>query len=205
MKRWLSVIGYRPNIEHRTSNAKSAFTFVELLIVVTIFSLLSLALYATFASGMRVWGRVQDATFSRKRVILRMEKISQDLRQALNFPKVGFSAEDHRITFPVLSSNDEILKVTYYFEDGALFQKHERFKEPKLQEDEEEEGVEVKPRKLLSGVKELKFEFAYQGISIDKYEWRDAWNKSYGLPIAVKMEIKAKDADLTKTVVIPVS
>lgn len=178
---------------------QASFTFVELLVVVTIFSILSLAVYATFSSGMRMWARIQESTFAQRIAILRLEKISQDLRQSLDFSKIGFTAtEAGEISFPILSTNNEISRVTYFLKDKVLFRKLERFK------DILEEKAEAEEKKLLFEVEDLKFSFGYQKEG--KYVWKTTWDsKEEGLPITVKIELKVKDADFTKTVTIPVS
>lgn len=179
---------------------KAAFTFVEMLVVVTIFSILSVAVYATFASGMRMWGRVQDAALSQRKAALRLEKMSSDLRQILYFPQIGFAGKSNEVSFPSLSANNELVKVTYFFEQNNLLRKQELYKDIL-----EEKKEEVKAKSLLTEVEDLKFEFAYKEIDKEEYSWKDEWNKEDGLPIMVKIELKTQNTDLAKTITIPIS
>jgi prepilin-type N-terminal cleavage/methylation domain-containing protein len=175
------------------------FTFVELLIVVAIFSLLSLAVYTTFSSGIRLWRRIQDTNILQRRVFLGLERISQDLRQALDFSKIGFSGKINEVSFPFLSAENEILRVTYFLEEKTLYRKQESFK------DIIEEKENPKIKSMVSDIDDLKFSFAYQEEDKKEYTWKDTWDKEEGIPKIIKMELKAKDANFTKTVTIPTS
>jgi len=179
--------------------AQESFTFVELLIVVAIFSLLSLAVYTTFSSGIRIWRRIQDTSILQRRVFLGLERISQDLRQALDFSKIGFSGKINEVGFPFLSAENEILRVSYFLEEKTLYRKQESFK------DIIEEKENPKIKSMLSGIDDLKFSFAYQEEGKKEYIWKDTWDKEEGIPKIIKMELKAKDANFTKTVTIPTS
>jgi prepilin-type N-terminal cleavage/methylation domain-containing protein len=179
---------------------KHAFTFIELLVVVTLYSILSLAVYATFASGMRLWRRIQDTSLLQRKASLGLEKFSQEARQALDFSKIGFTGKSNEISFPFLSG-EEILKITYFFDQNALLRKQESFKD--ILEKKEQATIKT----LLSGLEDLKFSFAYQEVGKTEYSWKDVWDKDKekGIPAIVKMELKTKDANFTKTVIIPAS
>ena len=176
---------------------KRAFTFVELLLVVTLFAILSLAVYATFASGMRLWRRIQDTSLAQRKVSLGLEKFSLELRQALDFPKIDFSGKNNEVSFPLLWEED-IFRITYFLEQKSLFRKEENFK------DILEENEESKIKSIVSDIEDLKFSFAYQEEGKKEYFWKDTRNKEEeSLPTMVKIELKTKDANFTKTVTIP--
>jgi len=199
----LQASGFRSQAKSHTKYAAGrSFTFVELLIVVTIFSLLSLAVYTTFSSGMLIWRRIQYTGILQRRAFLGLERISQDLRQALNFSKIGFSGKINEVSFPFLSAENEILRVSYFLEAETVYRKQENFK------DIIEEKDNPKIRSMLSGIDDLKFSFAYQEDGKKEYTWKDTWGKEEdipGIPKAIKMELKTKDANFTKTVTIPTS
>jgi len=181
---------------------RRSFTFIELLVVITLFSILSLAVYTTFSSGIRIWRRIQDTSILQRRVFLGLERISQDLRQALDFSKIGFSGKINEVGFPFLSAENEILRVSYFLEAETVYRKQENFK------DIIEEKDNPKIRSMLSGIDDLKFSFAYQEDGKKEYTWKDTWGKEEdmpGIPKAIKMELKTKDANFTKTVTIPTS
>lgn len=162
-------------------------TFVELFVVVALFSLLSLAAYAVFASGLRMYKRVNEITLQKRKAILGLERFSQEMRQVLNFTEIGLTGKSREITFAVLV-NDEINKVTYIFEEGALIRKQENFK------DILEEKEQVKSKAVIPDVGDLKLNFAYKEAGKEKFSWKDTWNQQEeGMPLAVKLELKTKD------------
>jgi len=194
------------------NKTKHAFTFVELLVVVSLFSILSLTVYATFASGMRMWSRIQDTSLIQRKVSLGLEKFSLELRQALDFSKIGFTGKSNEISFPFLADSviqdgpsngvvtvKEILRITYFLEQKTLFRKLDTFK------DILEEKEQAKIKTLLSDIEDLKFSFAYREEGKDQYSWKDTWDKEEGIPVIVKMELKIKDAQITEAITIPAS
>ena len=178
---------------------KRSFTFIELLLVVAVFSLLSLAVYSTFNSGLGLWHKIQDTDMHQRKTLLRLEKISLDLHQALNFSKIGFTGQKNEVSFPLLSG-DKILKISYYYEGNSLYFKGENFSDII-----ENRKNDIKPKELLSGIEDLTFSFAYQEPDKNEYSWKDNWKKTEGIPLVVKIELKLKNAIFTKTIPIPVS
>lgn len=176
---------------------RKGFTFVELLIVVSIFSLLSLAVFATFSSGMRMWQLMQARSLVERRVLLGLERFSAEIRQTLDFSKIGFEGKISKIIFPLLSAENEILRVSYVLEQDTLYRKQERYK------DILEDNKQIKTRDLFSDIESLKFSFAYKVEDKDEYNWINTWDKEAGFPAIVKIELKTKDVDFTKMVVMP--
>lgn len=180
-------------------NQCRGFTFVETLIVVTIFSVLSLAVYATFTSGMRLWKRVDEISLTQRRALLRLEKISQDLRQALNFSQIGFSGKSSELFFPLLSNDNQILKVTYFIEEDSLWRRQQTYRD--ILEEKEPPAA----RSLLSAVVELKFSFIFKEQDKADYSVKDTWAKEEGAPAAIKIELTVKKETFTKTINIPIA
>lgn len=178
---------------------KRAFTFVELFIVVALFSLLSLAVYATFVSGMRLWHRVNEITLSQRKVLLGLERISQNLRQALNFPKLGFSGKANEVSFPIIENN-EIILAAYLFEDNLLVRNTQRYK------DILEENEEVKSKTIIPDLEGAKFSFGYKEADKKDYTWKELWKKEDGIPLIVRIELKTKDNNFfNRLIIIPLT
>lgn len=161
--------------------------------MVILFSLLSLAVYTTFASGLRMWQRIQDTSLTQRKALLGLERFSLEMRQALDFSKIGFTGKSNEVSFPVLW-DEQILKITYSLGQEALLRKHETFKD--ILEEKEQSAT----KGLISDVEDLKFSFAYQEEGKLEYSWKDTWDKEDGLPVIVKMELKTKDAQFLKAI-----
>lgn len=170
--------------------------------VVGLFSILSLGIFATFASGMRLWSRIQEATYSKRKALLFLERVSLELRQALVLRRIGFSGKAQEVSFPILSSEGEIIKVTYSFIEDSLFRTQEGL-QGILEESGEDESLKIK--NMFSDIEELNFSFAYKEEGKEKYSWKNTWSSEEGIPKFVKIELKTKDGEFFKTVKIPVS
>lgn len=177
---------------------QNGFTFIEVLLVVTIFSILSLAIYSTFVSGLKLWDRIQGQALTQRKVLLSMEKLSSDLRQSPDFSKIGFQGSSNSITFPILSGKD-IYRVTYALEEKTILRKLVSYK------DIVEKKEEVQTKKFLPDTEDLKFSFGFQEEGKQEYSFKDAWNKEDGIPKILKIELKIKDVDLVREISLPVS
>ena len=175
---------------------KRAFTFVELFLVVILFSLLSLAIYTTFVSGIKMWQRIQDTSLLERKVLLGLERFSTEARQTLDFSKIGFTGKSNEVSFPFLS-DEEISRITYFLEQKTLLRKQESFKD--ILEGKEQ----AKAKSFIPQVEDLKFIFAYQKEGDLEYSWKDNWDQKDGSPLMVKVELKTQDAQFIKTITIP--
>lgn len=185
----------------RVRNDVHGFTFVEVLIAVTIFSILSLAVFSTFSSGMRMWRRVQDTASTQRKVIMEFERFSQDLRMMLNFSDIGFKGEVEKIIFPVLSEG-KIAQVTYWLDEGVFTRTVQDYK------DILDGGKAAKNKRLLKEVGELKFSFPHKKEGDTEYSWENTWKKGEEpqvYPPLVKINLKINDAEFNKTICLPVS
>lgn len=182
----------------RKRSSIRGFTFVEVFIVLSVFSLLSLAVYATFASGMRMWNRVNETTLSQRKALLFFERFAQEARQILNYPKIGLTAKNSEVSFPALI-RDEIIKVDYLLQQDKLIRRQET-----LAGVLDEKETSLKSRIVLDDIEELVFNFAYQEEGKEDYSWKESWEKKDGIPLIIKVRIKSKDSQpMEKSVVIP--
>lgn len=196
MYRWL----------HTLKRKNKGFTFVEVLVTVAIFSLVAVCIYATAASGIKVWQRAKDIDLWQRKALLNLEKISQELRccldfSNLNFPdiEIGFSGKEDQLSFPILVG-DDIAEITYVFkpQDGSISREQSLFKDIL----DEKGGVSSKKR-FLSSVKGLKFSYCFFDVEEEQYKWKDAWSNEEGIPLSIKIELELRDEVFTKTIAIP--
>jgi prepilin-type N-terminal cleavage/methylation domain-containing protein len=183
-----------------------AFTLVELLIVISMMSVVSLAIYSALNNGLKIWQRVNRQVPQEDANIF-LNKVSSDLRNAVKLKKINFSGNEERLEFPslVYSSrwqNKSVGKIYYAYDSKSGIITQEQRDYSMLFSDEP--GVK---RQLLSGLSALKFQFYYYDKDNKEYLWLDEWSKE-GLPLAVKVEIEisgqGKTNTFVKTVDIPV-
>ncbi len=80
---------------------RAGFTLIEILFVMAILSIVSLAVYSSFDSGIKIWQRLnKDAPAEDLNIFL--EKISDDLRNSFKFTGIEFVGRDKSISFATL-------------------------------------------------------------------------------------------------------
>lgn len=172
---------------------------MELLVVVSILSVISLAVYSSMAGGVNIWKRV-NATAGESRLILVWEKMQKDLRNTFDFRKIGFGGNGNEIYFPGLVSvkgedeaiHQEIGRVRYYFDKSRLCREEMTYVD--LIKD-----VKIECGEEISDVKQAAFE--YYGSK--KYSWQTEWQND-SVPLAVRFNVILPDTNEEKfTMLLP--
>lgn len=183
----------------KNSNSR-AFTLIELLVVSSIMTVVMLAVYSSFASGMKLWRNSQQLGRSTLRVVTGLEKIGTALRQAVDFSPIGFNGSATEVSFPSVES-DEIVKVSlvYDLDTNSLKCEEEYFRDIQA-------GKNIfKSRVLVPQADDARFSYFYFDGPAQQYRWSPDWQSAQGIPLAIKVLIKSKDEEKSAIVVIPVS
>lgn len=186
----------------RAPEIRKGFTLVEMMVVACIFAIIAAAIGTSFASGLKLWGRFKGGDAQRD-ALIGFEIMAKDLRQGLNLPVIGFEGKAAEVSFPLLEG-DLIAKITYRFDPDkkALFRKRVYLKDILSAEyGEEPEYIE---REFLSP-EELSLSYLSGDLTTKTYVWEDEWKKAKGIFPAIKIKAKFGNAELEKTVFIPVS
>lgn len=166
-------------------NNNKAFTLMELLLAVLIFSVMALSLYAIFSSGLRVWRKQQEGFIYGHSTKLALDRMAKELRNAIKYsiPTTGevsedtknlrFIGENQKMSFITIAGGN-IAKVTYLFEQGEN-QKGTLKRIIVLQK----EGFKEKNQKEEVAIRDLKdclLKYAYKGAGEDSLPaWGDSW------------------------------
>lgn len=177
----------------RIGRAKG-FTLVEMIVAIVIAASLGMAVYTTFAQGVRLWTRTSKDRGEWK-VDLWVEKITGDLRNAFRDPRWSLKGTRTELFFPTLvhgtSGKGTEGSPTYFryaFDPqsrAVVFQRYAF------------ENVLTSESKVkTSGVvleKILAFEFEYYGYDpkVKDYRWRTEWKKDC-FPETVKITIESE-------------
>jgi len=185
----------------RKLKPEKGFSLIEIIVVVTIFSIIALAVGSSFISGMKLWNRAKDADFPKYELFLSLESIARDFRQSVSVTGVLFEGTSEEVSFPTLVG-DSIVKVTYKFDpqEKTLLRREVGLKDV-LSETAKENAKE---RQILS-LEELTFSYLCKDMEKNTYIWIDTWEKGKGIFIAIKLKGRLKDNEFTKTVFIPIS
>jgi len=181
---------------------KKGFTLIETVMVATIFSFIALGIATSFVSGMKLWSRAMEGGFSKQNMFFAVERISQELRQAVNIPSIGFEGTAVKFSFPSVV-NDSLAKVTYKFDptEKMLKRKEESLKdvtEAKPDENESDTGL-----KNFLPVESLSLKYLCFDVELNSYVWKESCEKDKEKFIAVKFEGQSEKNDFAKTVFMP--
>jgi len=197
---WRPIYSNKNKQSLRTSRA---FTLVELLIAVAIFSVVSIAIYATFSSGMSVLRRLKNIDLTQQKILLKTERFSRELREQPACRKQLFQGDKNKISF---CANIDYFpyRLTYYFDSStnALKRVADKLNEI-IKEDGSLDPEFHSPSVIfISKVKEVRFSYLYLDLTKDTYLWTDEWKEDY-LPYAVKFIIFSEEQNYESTVYLP--
>jgi len=173
----------------------TAFTLVELLVAMFIFTIIAAAVYLTFYSGIKLYTTTQNNIRINRKINKVLDRLSLELRNcygaeyAQNNEKTGFSGDSSSISFFTIKdvyhkdySGKMPAIITYSFKDNGLFKKIQRGKEI-LSDSAEFEYI-----KIISCVKDVNFRYLYFSPERNAYEWLKEWLDKSAIPKGVAVE-----------------
>lgn len=192
---------------------KTGFTFIELLVAITIFSIIAVSIYSVFSVGVKLWYRTSPLIESNQSARFFFNTISSDLKNSVAYLKKGanFIGEDRKISFmtlvevtaPSAPPHTELARVIYYFDRNKKTVKRAV---ATLREGFSEDYARASD--ILTGIDDKDFGFGYcykLGASKTEYEyeWKDAWADEDKDAGKIPRGIKVKAGDYTKIIFIP--
>ncbi len=194
------------------SGIRNGFALIEVLMAVTLTAVISMAIYGSFSSGVRIMKRIANPVFEED-VSVFFEKMTRELENSFLNTDIPFTGDGEQFTLATqfrshaaLGGEQAIGRVTYSYDSRK--NSLSRRQEDASQIHEEKEGV-VLP--VLQHIESLRFHyFGYDG-SYSQYLWSDDWDpvlKKNKSPMAVKIELEFDDGEtrehLARTIAIPV-
>ena len=143
---------------------RKGFTFIELCIAVVIFSVVAIAVYSCFTTGMLAWKKTESSSCLYQDARVTLELMAYELRNSLASDKWIFEGQAKEMGFVLLASPPlqkksafgNIYKVRYYLEDDKLM-RHQKDLKALLGEG----GTESASEELIQNVKSLNLEYRY--------------------------------------------
>ncbi len=181
----------------------SSFTLIELLISVAIFSVISIAIYSTFSSGVKVLRQAGKIDLARQKVLLKEERFARELRESLPCRKQLFSGKTAKISFAG-TQNYLPCRITYYFDAPTQSLVREVDKLSDIIAAESDSAAELKPQRsiFLTKVESVQFSYLFLDLKKNDYIWKEEWKQDY-LPVAVKLIIVSQGIDYATTIFLP--
>jgi prepilin-type N-terminal cleavage/methylation domain-containing protein len=184
-----------------------AFTLIEMLIVTALLCVISLGIYSTFNSGIKIWQRLNKEVPEQDLYIF-LDKFTSDIRNSVKFKAINFYGTENRLDFATIVNSSRMGKRTV----GSVAY----FYDPKTEMVYKEErdfsciyaGDKGTVKEMLKNIKSLEFQYYSYNKEKKEYIWQNAWLKE-GLPLAVWLQVEITDGDkvfkFNKTVNIPVA
>jgi len=182
-----------------------AFTLIELMVVTVMLSIVCLAIYSTFASGARIWQRVNRMPVNED-VNIFFDRFSSDVKNSVDFTGVRFSGTADRVELPTLVSSPALesrtVGIAVYSCAGSTLVRGQADYSQIYQD------ASITPRHVLGGLQACAFTYYQYDDERQEYVWVDEWTKT-GFPLAVRLELTlgpgSSGAAFVKTVSVPIA
>jgi type II secretion system protein J len=195
----------------RARRAPDGFTLIELLVALSIFAIVSLAVYSAFAGGITAWRRAREFSSTHQTARLLLEDMAQELRNAVQISGAHFVGETQRVSFLTLRpapsptgrpATRQITSVTYEVQRarGASSYSLFRTEAPYAKNAQRGRG---EPVLMVDSIGGLDFQYTHKNRDGEVLPWKGAWDVKDALPLGVKMTLVVGETRFTKTVFIP--
>ena len=193
----------------RRAGGQHGFTLLELLVSLTIFSIITLAVYSAFAGGVGAWRRAQEfsATYQTARVVL--DDLAHELKNAVTLGAGDFVGESRRLSFLTVRqplparggpAEPRITRVTYEVRRDRASATYALARVEASPVDGSPEGdTEL----IVNPLSTLAFLYTHKDDTGQIVPWDDAWEEREAIPLGVKITLVIGDTRFTKLVFIP--
>lgn len=176
--------------EEASARPESGFTLLELMISITILSLIAVIIGNGFRLGINAWERGEGEVEAVQTMRVLSGLIFQQLKSSYPYKMriddedvVVFQGEDDSMIFVTTLSapyNGGFKWVRYLHKDGVLLYNEGMLPDKKLMD-----SINGDDEIIDTDVEEVKFQY----YSNDEDEWKDSWEFGEKLPGAVKIDI----------------
>jgi len=172
--------------------SKSGFTILELIVSITILTLVALVIGQGFRIGVNAWEKGEAETVETQKLRILSGMLTQQLKSFYlyrtklddeNTNTVLFKGEEDSIFFVTTLADNSFggLKwVRYSFKEGVLY-----YKEGLLPDKEIMDNIEGDEEVLDSDIEEVTFEY-YAGHEDD---WNESWDDEESIPKAISVKL----------------
>lgn len=187
-------------------------TLIEVLLVVSIVSVISLALYNGLTTGIKVWERSR-VVVKEEDIVIFFDKLTKDLHNSYFFSTIPFQGGESRLLFPtmVLTPADSSLElpegelveqlgqVEYYHDllDDAIYRREYNYAQTL-------HYAQPQPRAIVEKVEGLKFRYMYVTPEGDIYTSDFLEAIPMGIEVEVQFSNAAGQRSLKKYIDIPI-
>ncbi len=205
------------NDERKTTNdepragGQIGFTLLELLVALSILALVTAAIAASFAAGVRVWSAAMEVSGAEEATRAELAVLRRDLMNARRFGPLTFEGGPRAMAFPIVQTfpdalvPGEQLGLARYWHDPreqALFRQTRPIRGGG-------DWSDVAAERWIAGVEHIAFEylpFPDDGRAADgAAAWQDEWTQTTNRPLGVRIRLRLRTPpdERTETVILP--
>jgi prepilin-type N-terminal cleavage/methylation domain-containing protein len=181
--------------------SRNGFTLIEVLVVTVIVAVISLAIFSTLDSGLKIWRRVH-ATSADEDMAIFFLRLGSDVHNAFSYGNQTLAGTSSEVEIPSSEVTPAgTVSVAY---DHTARRVCRRLK-TRSQTEERADGT---LSSCLGDVERLELSYYANATDTQDRVWVDAWRKSE-LPLAVRVELERvigqTRTSYAKTVFVPVA
>lgn len=183
-----------------------SFTLIEILIAVSIFSIIAVVMYSSFRAGTVSLRRINSEIEAQQTLRYFFQTVTKDIKNMVSFTELPFEGDSQNLKFVSIGkSYGDIVpmmrSITYSLSTDSGYSSLQR-KEVKvsdiLKADESEETKLVESKEILiENITKLRFRYlSVQDSEAEgsfKYEWLEIWESIDKRPIAIEMQFSILD------------
>lgn len=156
------------------------FTLVELLITISILSIVSITIYSAFSAGLNVWKRRNQIGKLDISAKIALEKIVRDVRNIVKFPDIKITGDKNTLTIPTIIKGED-KDIGYYFQIGKVVYSFDsvnsKLYRKELDYPSSFQDTSSGGRDILSPIKDFSFKYYVYNPEAEEYSWQDAWEE----------------------------
>lgn len=190
---------------------QDGFTLIELLVSLSIFSIISIAVYSSFAGGVGAWRRAEEFSSTYQTVRLLLDHMAQELKNAVVISDADFVGTSQGLSFLTLRqspsttgrpANHQIIRVTYEVRTDRASSGYSLFRleASDMKNSQMDRGG---PELMLGSISKLEFQYTYKKSKGEILPWKEVWEVSDQIPLGVKITLMVGQTRFTKMVFIP--
>lgn len=184
----------------------TGFTLMELLLAITLFSIIAVAIYSALAVGIKVHKRGSSIGGDYNDLALAFSVAARDLRTAIHINNIYLVEESQMLYFfsvqPAQDGTRELYKITYTWEKEKDYYALLRLRETFI---DSQQTVHPKGDELLDGISRIVFDYGYlkKGRRGDEeLQWKGDW-KEEAMPKLVRFQTEKEGEKFNKLIYCP--
>ncbi len=171
---------------------------MELLVASALMSIAGAGLYTGLAQAVKMDRMIKNTSALYDPLKILWLRASKDLRNTVSLRDDKFMGKQNEMIFPILNESFQVSRVRYFIKEGNLLRSEEKLPEG---------FIKQSPRQsvYLKDIERVQFEYAYLDED-ERLVFKSIWMEEpyFGIPRAVRMEVKLKSSDKVFSRLIPI-